>query len=504
MTADVASGSFRDPAGRVFERDGEIYRRVSRSAESQFVTLTRSGFYRKAEAAGFYIGHEEVAEKGEADVAVVHHPRVPFVSYPYEWCFAQLKAAALYHLDVQIFALDHDVSLSDATAYNVQFIGPKPIFIDMLSFRPLRAGEYWTGQRQFVEQFLGPMLLDHYLGVPHNEWFRGSLDGIPIGQLARILPLKARLDWHVWLHVFVPARLQLRESGARSDAARIEQFRPLPLQAYRSMLTGLRHWLATVTPKSCRKTTWRNYSTENTYVPAERDLKSKLVEDFCKDVSPATLLDFGCNTGDYDVAAMRAGAKSVIGFDVDGGALQLAFERAVSNSLNFLPLFLDAANPSPDQGWRQSERLGTTARAKGDALIALAFIHHLAIGRNIPLREIVSWLCACAPVGLIEFVPKTDETVLRMLRFRDDIFADYSEEAFVSALQSNAKITRKDSVTGSGRVLYRYHVTNPAIGRKSAFPRRQASAARPMGGTPTSSESPTSGTGLDLPKLHGH
>jgi ribosomal protein L11 methylase PrmA len=502
MTADVAGGSFRDPAGSVFERDGEIYRRLSRRAEHQFVTLTQSGFYRKAESAGFYIGHEEVVEKGEMDLAVVRHPRIPFVSYPYEWCFAQLKAAALYHLDVQIFALDNGVSLSDATAYNVQFIGPRPVFIDMLSFRPLRAGEYWTGQRQFVEQFVGPILLDHYLGVPHNEWFRGSLDGIPLGQLARVLPLRARLDWHVWLHVFVPARLQRRETGARGEAGRIAPLKPLPLPAYRSMLTGLRSWLSTITPKSSRKTTWRNYSIENTYAPPERELKVKLVEDFCRDVSPGTLLDFGCNAGDYDLAAMRAGAKSVIGFDVDGGALQLAFERAVSNSLDFLPLFLDAANPSPDQGWRQSERLGTSARAKGDALIALAFIHHLAIGRNIPLREVIKWLCACAPVGLIEFVPKSDETVRRMLRFRDDIFDDYSEEAFVAALQSSAKITRKDSLSGSGRVLYRYQVINPAVGPKPAFPRRQA--ARPVVGAPKPSESPTSGAGLDLPRLHGH
>jgi hypothetical protein len=140
-------------------------------------------------------------------------------------------------------------------------------------------------------------------------------------------------------------------------------------------------------------------------------------------------------------------------------------------------------------------------RAKADALM---FIHHLANGRNIPLREIVNWLCACAPVGLIEFVPKTDETVLRMLRFRDDIFHDYSEDAFVSAPRSSAKITRKDSLTGSGRVLYRYHVTKPAVGSKPAFSRRQALAARPMAGTPTQSENTTSGVGLDLPKLHGH
>lgn len=458
ITSGVVSGSFRDPAGKVFERNGEIYRSVSACAEAHFAALTQSGFYRQAEAAGFYIGHEEIPEKSETDVAVLRHPRVPFVSYPYEWCFEQLKAAALYHLDVQLFALDHGVSLSDASAYNIQFVGSKPVFIDALSFRPLRDGEYWTGQRQFVEQFVGPILLDHYLGIPHNNWFRGALDGIPVEHLARVLPLRARLDWRAWLHVFIPARLQ-HQAVAREAEDPAHPLKPLPLHVYRSMLTGLRYWLARLRSGSSERTVWSNYSIENTYAPKERELKLNLVEDFCREVAPKTLLDFGCNAGDYDLAALRAGASYVIGFDVDGGALQLAFQRAHSTSLNFLPLFLNAANPSPDQGWRQSERLGSGARVRGDALIALAFVHHLAVGCNIPLPEVIAWLCGCAPIGLIEFVPKTDETVRRMLRFREDIFDDYSEKAFASALNSRARIVRKDILTGSGRILYRYDAT---------------------------------------------
>src|SRR3546814_6517392 len=44
-------------------------------------------------------------------------------------------------------------------SYNIQFDGPRPVFIDVLSFRRYREGEFWTGHRQFCEQFLNPLLM---------------------------------------------------------------------------------------------------------------------------------------------------------------------------------------------------------------------------------------------------------------------------------------------------------------------------------------------------------
>jgi ribosomal protein L11 methylase PrmA len=166
--------------------------------------------------------------------------------------------------------------------------------------------------------------------------------------------------------------------------------------------------------------------------------------------------DIGCNTGDYSVAALQAGARSAIGFDFDQGALDIAFDRARSERRNFLPLFLDATNPAPDQGWSQAERRGLGARAAADAVLALALIHHMAISKNVPLDQVVSWLTSLAPSGVIEFVPKSDPMVVELLRLRADIFPDYNEEQFVRSLQQRARIVASETVSASGRKLFAF------------------------------------------------
>ena len=164
----------------------------------------------------------------------------------------------------------------------------------------------------------------------------------------------------------------------------------------------------------------------------------------------------GCNTGLFAELALNRGAEHVIGFDYDQGALEKAFRRAADKGLRFQPLFLDAANPSPDQGWRQAERVGLARRDRPDALIALALEHHLAIGRNVPLTEVVDWLTACADRGIIEFVEKSDPRIQKMLMLREDIFQDYNKAAFEAALAAQARIIGAETISGSGRTLYWY------------------------------------------------
>ena len=178
--------------------------------------------------------------------------------------------------------------------------------------------------------------------------------------------------------------------------------------------------------------------------------------EFVGQTRPRLLFDLGCNTGDYAALALQAGAGAVVGFDFDQRALEIAFARAEAERLDFLPLFLDAANPSPDQGWRQSERAGFTARARPDALLALAFEHHLAIGRNVPLDQLLDWLTGLAPRGVIEFVPKADPTVRQMLALREDIFDGYDEAAFTACLARAARIVGSEVVSAHGRRLFRY------------------------------------------------
>ena len=458
----AVEGSFRDPSGTVFDVDGRIFRTVNEVARQSYETLRDQGVFRDLSAANLLVSTAEVPIDGRPDVLpgaayVLEHERVPFISYPYEWSFRALKAAALHHLDLQLLLFDRDVVLSDATAYNVQFMGPRPVFIDALSLRPYAEGEIWGGHRQFCEQFLNPLLMRSTLGIAHNAWFRGSLEGIPTIDLAGLIPFRKKLSLNMLSHVVLQANLERRARRAPDAAiAKAEGHRRLPRNGYRGLLMQLRNWIARLQPADTAKTVWEDYATTNTYAGDEAAEKAKFVRDFVADIKPETLVDMGCNTGDYSVAALEGGAAGVVGFDFDQNAIDGAFLRAERGDLNFLPLWLDAANPSPDQGWRQSERSGFCERFKADALIALAFEHHLAIGRNIPLGEVVDWLIGLAPAGILEFVPKSDSTVQKMLALREDIFPAYTEEAFALAIERNARIVSKAVVSSEGRTLFRY------------------------------------------------
>lgn len=454
-------GSFRDPSGHVFHVGNRVLRTINGEAAEHFDFVRGSGFLEQPGVAGRVIESRmasvhELGPLGTTARYVVEHPRVPFISYPYEWCFSALKAAALLQLDLHIQALERGITMSDASAYNIQFIGPRPVFIDILSFRRYRPGEHWVGQQQFCEQFLNPLLLRALLGVPHNAWYRGNIEGIPTIELARLLPWHRRLSWIVMTYVVLNARLQEAQFARRRKEAGKGRVRSLSPVSFRAMLVQLRNFIAKLRPAGAKATAWGDYPETHSYAPGEKAAKTAFVSRFIEVVRPNLVWDLGCNTGDYAVVALNAGARRVVGFDFDQAALETAFRRASEQQLDFLPLFLDAANPSPQQGWRQGERRGLAQRANADALIALAFEHHLAIGRNVPIDQLVDWLVGLAPQGVIEFVPKSDPMIQLMLAHRDDIFVDYTEEAFVGAIGRRARIIATEQVSAAGRKLIWY------------------------------------------------
>ncbi len=460
--ARLDPGSFRDSAGNVYDVGGRILRTVNECARADYEAVRDSGTIAVSIASGYLIASDEVALSESPDTFqqaayVLEHARIPYISYPYEWSFSQLKAAALHHLDFQLDLLERGVSLSDATAYNVQFVGSKPVFIDLLSLRQYSEGDFWLGHRQFCEQFLNPLLLRALIGIPHNAWYRGAVEGIPTIDLARILPLRKRFSWNVLSQVTLQAKLERDAlNNPESAISKAQSKKTFTKMAYRGFLSQLRNWIAKLQPADSERTVWGEYARTHTYSDDEVVAKRRFIANFAADVKPEILFDLGCNTGDYSLAALEGGAEYVVGFDFDQRAIDLAYSRSVEGNLPFLPLWFDAANPSPDQGWRQAERQGFHHRAKADALIALAFEHHLAIAKNVPMAQVLDWLVGVAPQGVIEFVPKTDSTIVKMLALREDIFTDYSERRFVELLEERANIICSERISESGRILFRY------------------------------------------------
>ena len=455
-------GSFRDPGGRIFSDAGRIFRSVMSSSVAAYESARDSGLLGALSARGLLVETEErdpalLGTAGPPPSYLLEHPRIPFISYPYEWSFSLLRKAALHHLDVQLAALDQGFTLSDATAYNIQFVGPRPLFIDHLSFRPYREGEVWIGHRQFCMQFLNPLILWSRRGLAPNHWFRGALEGIAPEDLAPLLSWRDNLSLTVLTHVTAQAKLQRRSVESGLPSGRFRESR-LPRPAFRNMLLGLRHFIEGCALPST-KTVWSDYAGNNSYADDEAQAKRAFVGAMAEAVRPELLIDLGCNSGDYSAAALEAGAASAIGFDFDFGALEAAVHRSEREQLDFLPLWLDAANPSPSQGWGQAERKGLKERARADAAIALAFIHHIVIGRNIPLEMAVDWIVDMAPQGVIEFPPKSDPMVQRLLSQREDIFPDYTEDAFRAVVARRARMVREQHLSENGRLLVWYDRT---------------------------------------------
>lgn len=461
LAAVVEAGSFRDPGGRVFSAGEQILRTVHASAVEAFSSAQQSGVLRKLADTGKLVDFADVTDQAPAfgldDAKVVlSHPRIPFISYPYEWSFSLHKAAALAHLDLQLSLLKDGFTLSDATAYNVQFEGVRPVFIDHLSIRPYVDGEIWAGHRQFCMQFLNPLLMWAMLDLQPSHWFRGSLEGIAPEDLAKLLPMRKRMNLTVLTHVIAQAAMQKRSVNTTTGSAKYRSAK-LPRNGFEGMLHGLRSTIAKLEVPSHR-TVWGDYATNTSYSTPEMEAKHRFVKEMVAAVQPGLLYDIGCNSGDYSISSLEAGARSVVGFDFDQGALEIAYRRANEGNLPFLPLWLDAANPSPSQGWGQAERKGFAGRAAPDALLALAFIHHIAIGRNVPLDMATDWIVSQAPVGVIEFPHKSDPMVQSLLAQRDDIFPDYDKDNFARLLGERARIVRQLDVLPT-RTLFWYERT---------------------------------------------
>jgi len=446
--------SFRDPLGFLFERDGVLHRQVNENCRASYDLLMASGLYGELTEKLLLVAHAEVdaAPFGTGAYRILRPELVPFVSYPSEWSFGQLKAAALATLRIQRIALRHGMSLRDASAFNVQFVGSQPLFIDTLSFEPYAEGKPWVGYRQFCQHFLAPLYLragcDPRLSALSAAW----IDGVPLDVARRLAP--GRYRWrpgflaHIGLHARAQARYQ--EAEARPAAAP-----RLGRAALENILGSLRSTTEGIAWNPA-KTQWADYYAATNYTGEAMELKKRFVASAVEETKPSRVVDLGANTGAFSEIASRAGAYTVAA-DVDHGAVELCWRAASARKdRGLLPLVLDLTSPTPALGWMNTERDSFLDRCSGttDLALALALVHHLAIGNNVPLRSVVELLARIAPAALVEFVDKRDSQVQRLLASREDIFDGYSQEGFERALDGLFTIVRRQPIAATHRVLY--------------------------------------------------
>jgi SAM-dependent methyltransferase len=447
-------GSYRDPSGFIFRQDGVLYRQINSRFGDDWAAFESSGLAAELISKQLLVPHEaapiELAPEPGA-VAVIAPEQIGFISYPYEWAFSQFKDAALLTLEAQELADGHGMTLRDASAYNVQFRRGRPILIDSLSFERQAGGGPWKPYRQFCEHFLAPLALmahrDGRLGI----LLRDFIEGVPLDLAAELLPWRTRWSPGLAAHVHLHARAQRRHAGAPASASRSVSMSD---NRRRALLDHL-HRTVEGLHLTAAGTQWAEYADQTSYSPAGTAAKEETVARMLAAVGGQRAWDVGANTGRYSAIAAQTGYE-VLAIDGDWAAVErhyLALRKR--GEARILPLLADIADPSPAIGWANAERASLLGRADADVIVALALVHHLAIGRNIPLQMLSELLARLAPNLVIEWVPKEDPMVHRLLAAREDVFPSYSLDGFRSAFAGQFEILEEAAITDSLRILFR-------------------------------------------------
>ena len=448
----IQAASFRDPGGFLFYVGEEIYRQVNQSAKNDYDLLLSSGLYEILAAKGMLVRHKEidiVSPLPEKKYRIIQPERVDFLSYPYEWCFSQLRDAALLTLDIQNIALDNGMSLKDANAYNIQFSKGRPVFIDTLSFEEYKENRPWIAYRQFCQHFLAPLALMVMVDVRIGQLARNYIDGIPLDLANSLLPRKALLNPNLLMHLHLHARAQQKYSS--SDPERTKK--DFPLLALRGLVDSLANTVRKLARKK-KATEWSNYYETNNYSQGGFNHKQELVSRFLDRAGGKTLWDLGSNTGIFSRIASRKGFN-VISIDNDHESVECSYlqTREIGED-NILPLLIDLTNPSPGIGWSNEERRSLLDRGPADVVMALALVHHLAISNNVPLDKLARFFSRMSNWLIVEFVPKDDLQAQRLIFSREDIFPDYSRECFEEAFSVLFEIKMFEYIKESKRILY--------------------------------------------------
>ncbi|HEY5731589.1 MAG TPA: hypothetical protein VIS72_16190, partial [Anaerolineales bacterium] len=343
------------------------------------------------------------------------------------------------------------MALKDASAYNIQFHKGKPILIDTLSFEIYEEGRPWVAYRQFCQHFLAPLALMAKTDIRLSQLLRVHIDGLPLDLASRLLPNKTRFDFGLMAHIHLHAQALLRY--ANKPPTTPQQGRGMSKQSLLGLIGNIENTVSKLEWKPAG-TEWGDYYAITNYTDAAFTQKREIVSEWMNRVSPLSLWDLGANNGFFTRLASDKGVNS-IAFDGDPAAVEQNYRKLkADNEQSILPLLLDLTNPSPSIGWHERERESFLARSPADMILALALIHHLAISNNVPLQHLANFFQDIGRWVVIEFVPKSDSQVQKMLKTRVDIFENYSESEFENAFKKYFVIHEKVDIRESTRHLY--------------------------------------------------
>jgi hypothetical protein len=456
-SANCDPGSFRDPSGLVFSRGENIFRSIFSVGRENYEAARNAGVYKELIDAGLLIAHEEI-DPGNmcppGTITCLAHPRVPMISYPWEWPFSMLRDAALLHLDVMDMLIPKGFWLRDASAFNIQFDGQDLRLIDTLSVGKRVPDSPWVAYGQFCSHFLAPLAMAAFCDIRMFSLWRNYVDGFPLDLAKKVLPARKKIRPGLFLHLVLHARYQasadrpedIRKSEAKKRPKVTDQGLAALIHSLRRTIKGLK-W-----KRSSR--IWERYEQIRSYEADDVNDKSAFVEAVVKRLKPKMVWDFGANTGEFSLTAARNGAF-VVSIDGDPACTEYQFQRlsGEGGARRILPLTMDLANPSPGLGWAGMERFSLQQRGPVDMILALALIHHLVLSSYVPLSKVAEWFASLTDHLLVEFVPPTDLMVQKLLKNRLEEALSYDFQAFQSAFGTFFTFLDQKELT-NGRTLF--------------------------------------------------
>ncbi len=457
---EIEQGSFRDRNSKVFYSDGTVFRALNNQALKEWKALSSKTFFKRFmdEVKLIHTKQTDASEKLDPGIigewaAVLKHQTIPFISYPYEWSFGMLKDAALLQLELLLVALNEGMILKDSSAFNFQWIGTNPIFIDIPSFEELTPGEPWVGYRQFCQMFLYPLFLQAYKYVPFHPWLRGNIDGIDPEHCNQLMSFRDFFRPGILTHVYLHAKMQAKYASTDQNIKGGLRTAGFNKEMIKSNVKGLTKRVRKLTWQ-CTKSEWLGYVDSHSYTKADFNLKKAFVSDVVKSRQWNLVWDIGCNVGTFSRIASE-NAHYVVAMDADHLTIERFYEdlKAEGNT-SILPLVINVADPSPNLGWKGLERKSLTERGKPELTLCLALIHHVVINANIPLKEFVDWLASLGTYLVIEFVTKEDQMVKTLLRNKEDNYTDYELEYFEKCLSETFDINKRKMLKSGTRILY--------------------------------------------------
>lgn len=446
--------SFRDPSGFVFKEGNGIFRRINPIYFANYSKLMNSGLYSELIAQNLLIPHAQTSKDDEK--IIIQPDKIPFILYPYEWSFLQLKDAALLTLSIQRIALEKDMVLKDATAFNIAFHEGRPIFIDTLSFEKYIDGTPWHAYGQFCSFFLAPLVMCTYVGLEAPTLLATYIDGLPLELVSNSLPLRSRLKPLTLLHIHGLAKYQrrYRRSFASSSESGVSKAKLL------AIIDGLYEGIRALSPKIA--TGWADYYSRTNYQEPAFEDKKGIVCDLINESRASTIWDAGGNDGTFAREALeRTKVQFAYVSDVDGGAVNSNYAIVRERrETTLLPFVADFANPSPGIGFNNEERESLTSRLKGahiDLILALALIHHITLTNNISFEMSASYFAQISNKLIIEFPDVDDSWVNKLLsgkRTFKEHFAFYGIDNFENAYSRHFTLKSKRQIKGTKRTIF--------------------------------------------------